>query len=282
MPDLTGKIALVTGAGGFQGIGRAIALRLARDGADVAVNDLSPGPAAKSPPASETAWGGLDAVVEEIRALGRRSRALFADVSDSAAVESMFRELIAHFGRVDILVNNAASRPGRDRALVVDLDEDAWDHVFRVNVRGSFLCSRAAARVMIQQGRGGKIVMLSSTKGKQGAVKHAAYAASKFAILGFAQSLALELAPYRINVNSICPGVVNTERLQSIAQALESSESSAAESHARMLEQRATEIPLGRIGEASDIANAAAFLASSESDYMTGASIMISGGSVLA
>jgi NAD(P)-dependent dehydrogenase (short-subunit alcohol dehydrogenase family) len=107
-------------------------------------------------------------------------------------------------------VNNAASRPGRDRALVVDLDEEAWDHVFRVNVRGTFLCSRAAARAMIHQGRGGKIVMLSSTKGKQGAVKHAAYAASKFAILGFAQSLALELAPHRINVNSICPGVVNT------------------------------------------------------------------------
>src|SRR5262249_54827870 len=171
---------------------------------------------------------------------------------------------------------------GRDRALVVDLDEEAWDHVFRVNVRGTFLCSRAAARAMIQQGRGGKIIMMSSTKGKQGAVKHAAYAASKFAILGLAQSLALELAPHRINVNSICPGVVNTERLQSIAQALDAHGTSIAESHARMLEERAADIPLGRIADATDIANAAAFLASSESDYMTGASIMVSGGTVLA
>jgi NAD(P)-dependent dehydrogenase (short-subunit alcohol dehydrogenase family) len=274
MSDLTGKVALVTGAGGLQGIGRAIALRLARDGADVVVNDLS------LTSAGPGEWRGLAAVVEEIQALGRQSLGVAADVSDASAVDRLFHEAVEQFGRVDILINNAASRPGRDRALVVDLEEDAWDHVFRVNVRGTFLCSRAAARAMIRQGRGGKIIMLSSTKGKEGAVKHAAYAASKFAILGFAQSLALELAPHGINVNSICPGVVNTERLQSIAQALET-EGDSAQAHARWLEKRATEIPLGRVADPTDIANAAAFLASSESDYMTGASIMVSGGSVL-
>src|SRR5579883_15301 len=244
MPQLVGKVALVTGAGGYQGIGRAIALRLARDGAAVAVNDLAPVPAVPG-----SAWGGLNAVVEEIRALGRQSLGLSADISEAAAVDRMFRELLGHFGHVDILVNNAAARPGPDRAPVVDLDEAAWDHVFRVNVRGTFLCSRAAARAMIQQGRGGKIIMMSSTKGKQGAVKHAAYAASKFAVLGFAQSLALELAPHRIHVNSVCPGVVNSERLQASAQALDAPGTTVAESHARLLEERAAEIPLGRIAD---------------------------------
>lgn len=270
MASLAGKVALVTGAGGRQGIGRAIALRLARDGADVAVNDLSLAAAA-----SDAAWGGLAQVVDEIRSLGRQSIGLPADVADAEAVDTMFCEMLDRFGRVDILVNNAASRPGRDRALVVDLDAEAWDLVQRVNVRGTFLCSRAAARAMIGQGQGGKIIMISSTKGRQGAVKHAAYAASKFAVIGFMQSLALELAPHRINVNAICPGVVNTERLGAIAQALD------AEQGARMFEERAAAIPLGRIADAADIANAAAFLASSDSDYVTGASLMVSGGSVL-
>lgn len=276
MSQLAGKVALVTGAGGHRGIGRAIALRLARDGADVAVNDLS-----LTSAATESAWGGLAAVVDEIRALGRQSLGLAADVADAAAVDAMFRQLLERFGRVDILVNNAASRPGRDRALVVDLDEDAWDLVQRVNVRGTFLCSRAAARAMIRQGHGGKIIVMSSTKGRQGAVKHAAYAASKFALIGFVQSLALELAPHRIHVNAICPGSVDTERLQSIAEALDAEGASAGDAHARMLAERAAEIPLGRIADAADIANVAAFLASADSDYMTGASLMVSGGTVL-
>jgi NAD(P)-dependent dehydrogenase (short-subunit alcohol dehydrogenase family) len=276
MANLSGKVALVTGAGGYQGIGRAIALRLARDGADVAVNDLSLAPGSGTP-----RWAGLSAVVEEVRALGRQSIALAADVGDGAAVDAMFAELLGRLGRIDILVNNAASRPGRDRVPVIDLEEDAWDLVQRVNVRGTFLCSRATARAMIGQGTGGKIIMLSSTKGKQGAIRHAAYAASKFAVLGFMQSLALELAPHRIHVNAICPGVVDTERLRSIAQALDASGSAADEAHARLIEERSSRIPLGRVAAATDIANAAAFLASADSDYMTGASIMVSGGEVL-
>src|SRR5262245_18497531 len=129
MAKLTGKVALVRRAGGFHGMGRAIALRFARDGADVAVNDVSLAPA---DPKSE--WGGLAAVVEEIRGLGRKSLALVGDVSDAAAVERMFGELLDQLGHIDILVNNAASRPGRDRSLVVDLEEGVWDDVFRVNV----------------------------------------------------------------------------------------------------------------------------------------------------
>jgi NAD(P)-dependent dehydrogenase (short-subunit alcohol dehydrogenase family) len=272
MYDLTGKVALVTGAGGRHGIGRAIALRLAQEGADVAVNDVA---SSFDPGAS---WGGLAAVVDEIRALERRALAVAADVADATAVEGMFRRVLDEFRRIDILVNNAASRPGQDRVCVVDLDEAAWDAVQRVNVRGTFLCSRAAAREMIRAGRGGKIINMSSTKGKQGAARHAAYAASKFAVIGFTQSLAVELAPYKINVNAICPGMVNTERLESIACALAAAGESTQESLARMVGERGAEVPLGRIAEGADIARTAAFLASAESDYLTGLAITVSGG----
>lgn len=276
MTPLLGKVALVTGAGGYQGIGRAIALRLARDGADVAVNDLALSTASK-----ESSWGGLTSVVDEIKALGRRSIPVVGDVSDAASVEGMFQTMLEHFGQIDILVNNAASRPGRDRALVVDLDPEAWDQVQKVNVRGSFLCCRSAARAMIKRGKGGKIILLSSTKGRHGAIKHAAYAASKFAVLGLMQSLALELAPHKINVNAICPGVVDTERLKLIADALETGGDSPGVAHAKMLEQSAAVNPLGRVAQAEDIAKAAAFLASNESDYVTGEALMVSGGSVI-
>ena len=155
MYDLNGKVALVTGAGGERGLGRAIAVRLAQEGADVAVNDL-----VAQPPGS-TGWGGIAEVVREIEALGRRSLGVAADVSDASQVERMVRQTLDEFGRIDILVNNAAAPAGRDRALVVDLEEDAWDLVQRVNVKGTFLCSRAVARAMMERGQGGKMINLS-------------------------------------------------------------------------------------------------------------------------
>jgi len=273
MYDLSGKVALVTGAGGRQGIGRAIAVRLAREGAAVAVNDR-----VHTSAADRSGWGGLTAVVDEIETLNRQAMCVIADITDASQVDDMVHQVVDRFGHLDIIVNNAGSQPGRDRVPVVELEEDAWDLVQRVNVRGTFLCSRAAARAMIRQNRGGKIIMISSTKGRQGAALHAAYAASKFAVIGFAQSLALELAPYGINVNSICPGMVNTERLRQIAQALSSEVESSDDAHARMISERAGRVPLRRIGESDDIANVAAFLASSESDYLTGVAIPVCGG----
>ena len=272
MYDLSGKVALVTGAGGEGGIGRAIATRLAAEGADVIVNDIA------GATAGDPAWGGADTVAHEIEEGGRRAIAVLADISDAAQVEDMVRKAVARFGAIDILVNNAASRPGADRVPVVELDEESWDMVHRVNVKGTFLCSRAVARHMIERGRGGKIVNISSTRGKQGAALYAAYSASKFAVVGFTQSLALELARHGINVNAVCPGMVDTERIGEIAAAIRPGGVPAEDYRRQMLEDNAAKVPLGRVADAADVAGMVAFLASAEADYLTGLAISVTGG----
>lgn len=279
MYDLSGKVALVTGAGGRHGIGRAIATRLAGEGADVVVTDVRQSLDAIRVEDRQAGWEGLPSVVSEIESLGRRSLGLFSDVSDSAQVQDMVDRTVEQFGHIDILVNNAGSRPGRDRVLVVDLEEDAFDEVMRVNVRGTYLASRAVARHMIARGGGGKVIIISSGAGKQGIARYAAYCASKFALVGFTQALAHEMAPHNVNVNAICPGLVDTERVDFIAAALAPEGQSAEEHRALMVRDRNERVPLGRIAQGDDIARMAAFLSSSESDYMTGLSISVSGGS---
>ena len=147
MYSLAGKVALVTGVAGKNGIGRAIAVRLASEGADIVANDIVERPTADG-------WGGLPAVVEEIEVLGRRAVAVQADISDAGQVDAMVATAQGAFGHIDILVNNAAAPAGRDRVPVVELEEDAWDLVQRINVKGTFLCSRAVARAMIARGEG--------------------------------------------------------------------------------------------------------------------------------
>ena len=274
MYGLEGKVALVTGAGGENGIGRGIATRLAREGADVVVNDLTINPYDDRP----GAWGGVTQVVEEIRAMGRKSAAITADVSNSAQVQAMVDQTIEQFGRIDILVNNAGSRPGGDRKLVVDVTEEDFDLVQRVNLKGTFLVSQAVARHMIKRGGGGKIISMSSRAGKTGTATYAAYCASKFGVIGFTQSLAMELAEHNIMVNAICPGLVDTERVDYIAAATAPEGQSAIEYRADMVRDRAATVPLGRLAVAADIAKTAAFLASAESDYLTGQSINVAGG----
>ena len=279
MYDLNGKVAVVTGAGGRHGIGRAIALRLAEEGADVVVTDIQRSTDRMREEDRQAGWRGLPSVVEEIEDLGRQSIGLFSDVTDSAQVADMVQQTVNRFGKIDILVNNAGSQPGPDRVLVVELGEEAFDEVMRVNVRGTYLCSKAVAIHMIERGGSGKMIVISSGAGKQGIARYAAYCASKFALIGFTQALAHELAPHNINVNAICPGLVNTERVDFIAAALAAEGESAEEHRALMVRSRAEAVPLGRIAEAGDIARMAAFLSSSESDYMTGLSISVSGGS---
>ena len=276
MYNLQGKIALVTGAGGERGIGRAIALRLAQEGADVALNDIHP----TSAPGSN--WGGMAQVVDEIKALGRRSAGIAADIGDAAQVQAMIDRVVATFGRIDILVNNAGARAGRDRVPVVELDEADWDRVQRINSKGTFLCSRAAARAMLagpHSPRGGRIINIASTAGKNGSARYAAYCASKFAVVGFTQSLAQELAPHGINVNAICPSLIVTERIDDIASALAPSNVTAEEQRAALMARAAALSPIGRMAEIGDVAALAAFLASSESNYLTGLAISVAGGS---
>ena len=277
MYNLNGKVALVTGAGGRKGIGRAIATRLAKEGADVAVNDITEHPYA----ADDTEWGGLPDVVREIAAIGQRSISVVADVSDAKQVGEMVEKTVAHFGKIDILVNNAGTKAGKDRVLVVDLAEEDWDRVQNVNVKGVFLCCQAVARHLIAQGTGGKIINISSVTGKRGSARYAAYSASKFAVLGLTQSLAHELAPYQVNVNAICPSLVDTERVAHLAAAMMPADLSADEQRAEFARRAETSVPLGRLAEGADIANMVAFFASDEAAYLTGLAVTVSGGSVM-
>ena len=277
MYNLTGKVALVTGAGGKNGIGRAIATRLAKEGADVAVNDITEHPYA----ADEADWQGLPDVVGEIEAMGQRAISVIADVGEAEQVKEMVDKTVAHFGKIDILVNNAGTMAGKDRVPVVDLAEEDWDRVQRVNVKGVFLCSQAVARHLIAQRTGGKIINMSSVTGKRGSARFAAYSASKFAVIGFTQSLACELAPYGVNVNAICPGLVDTERVTHLASVLMPENLSADEQLSEYTRQSEANVPFGRLAEGADIAKMAAFLASDEAAYLTGVSITVSGGSVM-
>ncbi|MBN41051.1 MAG: hypothetical protein CL757_04275 [Chloroflexi bacterium] len=279
MYDLTGKVAIVTGAGGRHGIGRSIATRLASEGADVVVTDIVQSLEGIRPEDALEGWEGLPSVVKEIESMGRKSLGIYSDVSVQGDVNQLVKEVVEKFGKIDILVNNAGSRPGKDRVLVVDLEEEALDLVMRVNVKGTFLCSQAVVKQMIAQKSGGKIVVISSGAGKKGIAKYAAYCASKFALIGFTQSLAKEVGEYGINVNAICPGLVDTERVDFIAAALANSAESGAEYRAEMIQERSTVVPLGRVAQGEDIANTAAFLCSDQSDYLTGLSISVSGGS---
>lgn len=279
MYDLSGKTALVTGAGGERGIGRAIALRLAAEGADLVINDITSQP--YTDPNGAMSWQGLPDLQREIEAAGRRCLSVVADVADPAQVADMVATINEHFAGVDILVNNAGSRPGKDRVPVVDLEEEAWDKVQRVNVKGTFICSQGIVRAMIARGKGGRVINMASTAGKEGKPRYAAYCASKFAVIGLTQSLAHEVAEHQITVNAICPGLTDTERVDFMAESLAPEGISGVAYRPDLVDQWAQRVPLGRIAEGTDIARMAAFLASRESEYLTGLAINVAGGMVM-
>lgn len=242
--DLTGKRAVVTGAG--QGIGKAIALKLAQRGADVIVDDINP----------ETA----PQTAQEIQALGRKAVAVVADVSKRDEVERMIETAVRELGGIDILVNNAGIARSN---VLARLKDDQWDEVLNVNLKGVFYCTQAAVSSMMKQ-RSGKIISISSIYGRIGAMGDTNYAASKAAIVGFTKSVAREVARYNINVNAIMPGLVDTALLRGIPE--------------KYLKPMIEEVPLKRVGRPEDIANVVAFLASEDSSYMTGAILEVAGG----
>jgi NAD(P)-dependent dehydrogenase (short-subunit alcohol dehydrogenase family) len=272
MGKLDGKVAMITGAGGEHGIGRAIATRLAQEGADVVVNDYT------ANPRNTTSWAGLPDLVREIEGLGRRALAIEADISDTKQVHEMVQQTLKTFGQINILVNNAGTAAGPDRVPFVELKEEVWDQVIRVNLKGTFLCCKAVVPVMIDQGQGGKIINMSSVSGKYGSPRFAAYNASKFGIRGLTQSLAKELGTHGIRVHALCPGMILTERYADIAGAL-APEGVTAEEHLEEISKRKiSETPLGRLATSFDVAQTAAYLASPESDCLTGLSVTIDGG----
>jgi 3-oxoacyl-[acyl-carrier protein] reductase len=254
-----GKAAFVTGAGSKRGMGHAIALRLAGQGANIIVVDKYAAPKSFFP--GDEGWRGLHEEVEEIKALGREALALTADINNSKEANEGVEKALKKFGRIDLFVHCAAIRGPVD-VPVVDLSEEDWRRVVDVNLNGVFIISKPIAQHMIKRGGGGKMVHIASVASKMGVAGSAAYAASKWGVLGFVQSLALELAPYKINVNAVCPGAMGT----------------AYSSNHDLIRQ----IPLGRPGTAADVANVVAFLASSDSDFMTGQAINVSGGRLMA
>lgn len=242
---LKNKIAIVTGAG--QGIGKGIALALAKEGAKVVVSDISEG---------------VNDVVKEIEALGSQALAIKADVSNNQQTEEMAKETIKKFGRIDILVNNAGIFPFKG---FLDMKEEDWDRVLNINLKGVFNCTKAVTPTMAKQ-KYGKIINISSIAGTRvGYVGLTHYCASKAGIAGLTKALALELAPFKINVNAIAPGAIDTPGITSAMD--------------EQTRKDFTEtVPLKRFGLPEDIANLVVFLASDESSYVTGECIVVDGG----
>jgi len=279
MAGLEGKVALITGAGGMKGIGRATALKLAAQGADLALTDVPRSPEDLPPGEIRTQWRGIDSVAEEVEALGRRCLRVWCDLNYSEQIQAMVRQVAEHFGHIDILVNNARAIIGRDKVPVTELREDVWQHFLAINTTAVFLNTKCVGQVMIRQGQGGRIINIASDAAKRASAMGAAYAASKFAVLGLTQASALDLAPYGITVNAVCPGPVNTDRLsyweraQAEAQGL-----SLEEFRAHIVAEAGQRTPLGRIAEPEDIAGLVAFLASDEARFITGQGYNVNGG----
>lgn len=251
MFDLSGKVALVTGGG--RGIGRAIALKLAEAGADVAVNYLSD---------SEQA----EAVASEIRRLGRRALTVRADVSVRERVLEMVESVVRDLGRIDVLVNNAGVLSFEP---FLELREKTWDRVIDVNLKGQFLVAQAVALHMVKRPGGGRIINLASIASGQVGVGYpniAHYAASKGGVIAMTEVMALELSPLGINVNAIAPGLIASDMTKGVTDNEEAT---------RLL---TTRIPKGRIGRPEDVAALAVFLASDEADYCTGGAFYVDGG----
>ena len=276
MNSLAGKVAIVTGAASKRGMGHAIALRLAEEGANVTIVDKYPAPPSLFP--GDEGWGGLKEIVAEIKALGREALAVLADINNSQEVDQVVAKTLEKLGRIDILVHCAAIR-GPVGTPIVELAEEDWRAIVDVNLNGSFLISKAVARSMIARGEGGKIAILASMAGTHGVAGSGAYCSSKYGVIGLVKTLALELGPHKINVNAINPGAIITNlRDEAFAKMAKEQGITWDEAREKDYQKIGALIPLGRLGTTDEIADLTLFLASDTSRYITGEAIGISGG----
>ncbi|MDR3475089.1 MAG: SDR family NAD(P)-dependent oxidoreductase [Devosia sp.] len=276
---LRGKVALITGAGGMKGVGRAIAVKFAKLGVDLALSDVKLKAEDLHPNQVRTGWRGLESVAEEVRALGVRCLPLHCDLGDSEQARSLVAQTVAHFGHIDILVNNARAIMGEDKVPITELSESVWQHFLTINLTAPMILTQAAAREMIRQGKGGRIINIGSDTSKRATAMGAAYGATKQGLVALTQAAAQDLARYGITVNCPCPGGINTDRLSYWERAqAEARGMSYEDFRATIVKEGADATPLGRIAEPEDVANLVAFLASDEAGFITGQAYNVNGG----
>ena len=269
LTGLDGKVAVVTGAGRMRSIGRPIAVELARAGCDVVLTGTGRPPGRYPDDEKAVGWRDIESVAEEVRAHGRRALPVVSDVSDVDAVDRLAAQVLEELGRVDIVVNNAGAARGDDRQPVVDLDPDLWRTVIDVNLTGSFLMSRAFGRHLVESGRGGSIVNISSIAGKRLGPNTAAYAASKAGLQALTACMAREVGGAGVRVNAICPGIIDTSRMDDLGRG---------EQWDQIVQAM---IPLGRAGTGGDIANIVVYLCSDQGAWVTGQAWNVDGGTVV-
>ena len=265
LTGLEGKVAVVTGAGRMRSIGRQIAVEMAKAGCSVVATG-SGRPKEQFPDDEKAAgWRDVESVADEIAQAGGRAIGLASDVGDESEVRALLERTLAEYGRADFIINNAGAARGRDRVPVVDMPIDAWDTVIRVNLRGTFLMSKVFGQHLIDAGHGGCIVNISSIAGKILPPNTSAYAASKAAIQALTASMAQEVGVHGIRVNAICPGLVDTVRIDDIRDT-------------PAWDMATARIPLQRMGSGDEIAWATIYLCSDQGAWFTGQSINLDGG----
>lgn len=267
MKELIGKTAIVTGATRKRGLGRAIAITLARGGADVVVTGTGRHPPTLTRDELEEGWSGLADVVAELKALDVRAHGVSMDVSKTEDVQRLMRETVEHTGRIDILVNNAAYPRAQDRVPVQELDDDLWSRIVEVNLNGTMLCAKYAAKQMISQGEGGSIISISSGAALKAPATFAAYAASKAGTHALNSSLADELGAYGITANVIAPGFLDTARIDVLRQP-------------QRWEKRLSTIPIKRPGTVEEVAELVRYLCGPHARWISGDVFLVNGGEV--
>jgi NAD(P)-dependent dehydrogenase (short-subunit alcohol dehydrogenase family) len=269
---LQDRVAIVTGCARERGIGRAIAMRLAREGADIVAADFCrslPGyPDAKFGQMAE-----LESLVGDIKRLGRRAIAVSVDVTNEQEVAAMSETAMKEFGRIDILCNNAGGGVGGGPVIQQTLD--SWSRTIAINLTGTFLCAKHVAPRMVAGARGGRIINTASIAGKRGGPGLAAYSAAKHGVIGLTRSLANELGQFGITVNAVCPGFVETQLLEGLIDMVGATRNLSRE---QVIKTFVAQVPLGRMETGDDVANVVAFLASEDGGYMTGQALNICGG----
>jgi len=272
-PELKGKVAVITGSGRPTGLGAAMARRLATEGCRIVISDIGQSAGPETPPEAIGASDEMNAMVEEIRGLGAEAVAIACNVLEEDQVQALLERTVEHFGRIDILVNNAGI--GYIMKPIVEMETSDWDAVLGVNLRGVFLATRAAARQMIKQGGGGRVINIASQAAKSGFPFAAGYCSSKHGLVGLTRVAAIELGQHGINVNAICPNHVTTGLGAWQNEYFSKALGVTLEEYLAAMKSR---IPLGRPGLQEDTAKACAFLCSDQAVYITGEAMNVSGG----